>query len=122
VSAELSDSMPGVLGDRVQLQQVLLNLLMNGIEAMNEVDGKRELTVRTEVSAGAVVTTVFDSGVGFAEAQAAQIFKPFHTTKPGGMGMGLSISRSIIESHGGKLWAEANPDGGAIFRFTLPTT
>jgi len=122
VSAELGDSMPGVLGDRVQLQQVLLNLVMNGIEAMNEVAGKRELTLRTEVLAGAVVTTVSDSGVGFDEAQAPQIFKPFHTTKPGGMGMGLAISRSIIESHGGKLWAEANPDGGAIFRFTLPTT
>ena len=118
--SELSDSLPGVLGDRVQLQQVLLNLVMNGIEAMNEVDGRRELTVSNEVFAGAVVTSVSDSGVGIDAAQAAQIFKPFHTTKSGGMGMGLAISRSIIESHGGKLWAEPNPDGGAIFRFTLP--
>ena len=118
--SELSDSLPAVLGDRVQLQQVLLNLVMNGIEAMNEVDGRRELSVKTEVTAVAVVTTVSDSGVGIDAAQAAQIFAPFHTTKAGGMGMGLAISRSIIESHGGKLWAEPNPDGGAILSFTLP--
>jgi signal transduction histidine kinase len=120
VRTQLDSPLPRVHGDRVQLQQVLLNLVMNGIEAMNEVDGRRELTVSNEVFAGAVVTSVSDSGVGIDAAQAAQIFKPFHTTKSGGMGMGLAISRSIIESHGGKLWAEPNPDGGAIFRFTLP--
>jgi PAS domain S-box-containing protein len=121
VHSELSDAVTSVLADRVQLQQVLINLAMNGIEAMSEVDSRRrELTVKTEVSAKGVIAAVSDCGGGIDAAQAEQIFKPFHTTKSGGLGMGLAISRSIIESHGGKLWAEPNPGGGAIFKFTLP--
>jgi len=123
VQAQLTDSLPAVLGDRVQLAQVLINLVMNGIEAMNEVEaGRRELTVQTEISATGILTAVSDRGVGIDKSQAEKIFKPFHTTKSGGMGMGLAISRSIIESHGGKLWAEPNPDRGATFKFTLPTS
>ena len=119
--SDLSPSLPPVAGDRVQLQQVLLNLVMNGIEAMNEIDGrKRELTVETDVCESGVLAAVSDCGVGIELAQAEQIFRPFHTTKPGGLGMGLAISRSIIESHGGKLWAEPNKYRGATFKFTLP--
>ena len=119
--SELSTALPAVAGDRVQLQQVLLNLVMNGIEAMNETEvSRRELTVRTEVSGTGVVATVSDHGSGIDAVQLDQIFKPFHTTKSGGMGMGLAISRSIIESHGGKLWAERNEHGGATFKLTLP--
>jgi signal transduction histidine kinase len=119
--SELSTALPPVAGDRVQLQQVLLNLVMNGIEAMNETEvSRRELTVRTEVSGTGVVATVSDHGSGIDAAQLEQIFKPFHTTKSGGMGMGLAISRSIIESHGGKLWAERNEHGGATLKLTLP--
>src|SRR5215831_963800 len=122
VHSQLAESLPPISADRVQLAQVLLNLVMNGIEAMSEVDtGRRELTIKTESSDAGIVTAVSDSGVGIAAAQAEQIFKPFHTTTASGMGMGLAISRSIIESHGGKLWAESNPNGGATFKFTLPT-
>jgi signal transduction histidine kinase len=121
--SHLNDSLPDVMGDRVQLQQVLLNLLMNGIEAMTEVDaGKRELTVQTEAFETGVSVTVSDTGAGLDASQAEQIFRPFHTTKSGGMGMGLAISRSIIESHGGKLWAEPSQPRGATFKLTLPTT
>jgi len=110
-----------VVADRVQLQQVLLNLVMNAIEAMGEIeDGTRELTIETEGSEESVLVSVSDSGPGLDAAQAEQIFKPFHTTKSGGMGMGLAISRSIIESSGGKLWAESNEHGGATFKFSLP--
>jgi signal transduction histidine kinase len=119
----LSPSLPPVPADRVQLQQVLLNLAMNAIEAMNEIDvDKRELTVATDVFANGVLTTVTDSGPGLDATQAEQIFKPFHTTKSAGMGMGLAISRSIVESHGGKLWAEPDKQGGATLKFILPTT
>jgi PAS domain S-box-containing protein len=119
----LSPSLPPVPADRVQLQQVLLNLAMNAIEAMNEIDvDKRELTVATDVVEKGVLTTVTDSGPGLDATQAEQIFKPFHTTKSAGMGMGLAISRSIVESHGGKLWAEPDKQGGATLKFILPTT
>jgi len=118
----LSDSLPVVMGDRVQLQQVLLNLVMNGIEAMAEIDpGKRELTVRTETFETGILVAVSDTGAGLDLSKVEQIFRPFHTTKSGGMGMGLAISRSIIESHGGKLWAEPNQHRGATFKLTLPT-
>jgi C4-dicarboxylate-specific signal transduction histidine kinase len=121
VRSQFDELLPAVMGDRVQLQQVLLNLAMNGIEAMNDIDeDRRELVVRTEVFDTSVSVAVSDRGVGIDPAQAEQIFKPFHTTKSAGMGMGLAISRSIIESHSGKLWAESNRGGGATFKFSLP--
>jgi len=107
------------LADRVQIQQVLLNLVRNAIEAMQELD-KRELTVR--VAGGSdhtVKISVADTGPGIAPELAAQLFQPFVTTKRHGMGVGLSISRTIIEGHGGRIWAEPNPGGGTIFSFTL---
>jgi PAS domain S-box-containing protein len=121
IHSQLGESLPLVEADRVQLQQVLLNLVMNGIEAMNETDAsQRRLTVQTVVSNGSVLTNVRDRGMGIEPANAEQLFKAFHTTKAGGLGMGLAISRSIVESFGGKLWAESNAGGGAIFSFSLP--
>ena len=121
IQSQLGESLPAVEADRVQLQQVLLNLCMNGIEAMHETDAnQRQLTVETVMSNGSVLATVSDRGIGIEPAKAEQLFKPFHTTKANGMGMGLAISRSIIESFGGKLWAESNTGGGAIFSFSLP--
>ena len=121
IHSQLGEPLPVVEADRVQLQQVLLNLCMNGIEAMHETDAnQRQLTVQTVMSNGSVLATVSDRGMGIEPANAEQLFKPFHTTKANGMGMGLAISRSIIESFGGKLWAESNAGGGAIFSFSLP--
>ena len=121
IHSQLGELLPAVEADRVQLQQVLLNLCMNGIEAMHETDAnQRQLTVQTAVSNGSVLAVVSDRGMGIEPANAEQLFKPFHTTKANGMGMGLAISRSIIESFGGKLWAESNAGGGAIFSFSLP--
>jgi len=119
---ELADDIPPVMGDRVQLQQVVLNLIINGVEAMGAVTGRpRELLVRTERDGSdGVSVSVRDSGVGFDPLQADRLFDAFHTTKPEGMGMGLSVSRSIIEAHGGRLQAEPNEGHGATFRFTLP--
>jgi PAS domain S-box-containing protein len=113
---------PAVLGDRVQLQQVILNLAMNAIEAMCAVDGRqRVLDIGAERHAGdQVCIKVRDSGPGLDPQHRDRIFDAFYTTKPGGMGMGLAISRSIIEAHGGRLWAVPNPDGGETFQFTLP--
>jgi len=111
-----------VEGDRVQLQQVLLNLVMNGIEAMTGLEERRpELTVRVWKSdSGDVLTTVRDNGPGIKPEDAEQLFKPFHTTKAAGMGMGLAISRSIIEAHGGRLWIEPTQEPGAMFQIALP--
>ena len=108
--------------DRVQLRQVLLNLIMNAIEAMTGVtDRPRFLRVLSEIDeTGRILVTVYDSGIGLGAA-ADLIFDPFFTTKAGGMGMGLSISRSIVEGHGGRLWATPNVPNGAAFSFTLPT-
>ena len=118
---ELGAGLPVVAGDRIQLQQVLINLVMNGIEAMNGIDGRTpELIVKTDRFRDGVAATVSDCGVGIEPDKFEQIFKAFHTTKSGGMGMGLAISRSIIEAHGGKLWAEPNKGPGATFKFTLP--
>ena len=123
LASAFGNELPLVQADRIQLQQVLLNLVMNGIEAMNDVDGRNPtLTVMTDRFGEGVIATVTDSGAGFDPTKAEQLFKPFHTTKPSGMGMGLAISRSIIEAHGGKLWAEANHDFGATFKFTLPAS
>jgi len=108
-----------VLADKVQIQQVLLNLVRNAIDAMIECD-RRELMIYTTVSDADMVTiNVADTGSGIAPDIAAQLFQPFVTSKRHGMGVGLSISRTIVEGHGGKIWAEPNPGGGTIFRFTL---
>lgn len=113
---------PPVWGDRVQLQQVLLNLVVNGIEAMSaNAYRPRELHIRCAASdAGQVLVTVRDNGSGIGAEELDRIFDAFVTTKPNGIGMGLSISRTIVESHGGKLWAESNPEQGSVFHFTLP--
>jgi PAS domain S-box-containing protein len=122
VRTELAADLPQVMGDRVQLQQVLMNLMMNSIEAMKDVDGTRELTVNSQRAEHEdVVVSVTDSGVGLPPRHADQIFNAFFTTKPQGTGMGLRISRSIVESHGGRLWATDNSPRGATFLFTLPT-
>jgi two-component system sensor kinase FixL len=116
------DLTPGadlVLVDRVQIQQVLLNLIRNAVEAMDACD-RRELSLRTTTGDdGMIVVAVADTGHGMAAEVTAQLFKPFVTTKSQGMGVGLSISRSIIDAHGGRIWAEPNPGGGTVFRFTL---
>ena len=122
IKQQLSDDLPRVRGDRVQLQQVILNLVVNGLEAIaKNQDGARELTVRSERDdANNVTVAVSDSGQGLDAAQVERVFDAFYTTKPDGMGMGLAISRTIIESHGGRLWATANSPKGAVFQFTLP--
>jgi PAS domain S-box-containing protein len=118
---ELANGLPQILGDRVQLQQVILNLIMNAIESMSEVsDGSRELSIGTSVDTpGGVIVAVGDSGPGLKPESLDHLFDPFYTTKPDGMGMGLSICRSITEAHGGRLWATPNTPRGAIFQFTL---
>ncbi|GAA0545050.1 hypothetical protein GCM10008941_26190 [Rhizomicrobium palustre] len=114
-------ALPPVMVDRVQIQQVLVNLLRNAVEAMSQSE-KRELTLAvTRLANGRVEVTVKDSGHGIADDIARQLFKPFVTTKEHGMGIGLAISKSIIEAHGGELTAEPNPGGGTIFRFSVPT-
>ena len=125
LEASLAPDLQPVLGDRIQLQQVLLNLLLNAAEAMREVPPeRRRLAVRSTLEQREdgpwAVVAVEDAGVGFREEQAASLFEAFYTTKPGGLGMGLSISRSIIDSHRGQLWATANPDHGATFHLALP--
>jgi PAS domain S-box-containing protein len=122
LAVELGYELPLVQGDRVQLQQVLLNLLMNGVDALSEVEqGSRALKVTTSCkNPREILISIRDCGIGIRAQDAEQIFKPFHTTKSGGMGMGLAISRSIIEAHGGRLWAEPNQGPGATFNFTLP--
>jgi PAS domain S-box-containing protein len=121
VRTELADALPLIEGDRVELQQVILNLIMNAIEAMSGTsDGSRELIISTgKAESGGALVAVRDSGPGLAPATLEHIFDAFYTTKPNGMGMGLSISHSIIKAHGGRLWAEANVPHGAIFQFTL---
>ena len=118
---DLAADVPPVLGDRVQLQQVILNLVMNGIEAMNTVaDRPREMVIRSSAQeSDNVLLAVQDSGIGIDPRNLDKIFDTFYTTKPQGMGMGLAISRSIVENHGGKLWAAPNDGPGATFQFTL---
>jgi signal transduction histidine kinase len=123
VQTELAPDLPQVMGDRVQLQQVMMNLILNSIDAMREVGGTRELAIASErADKERVLVSVSDTGTGLPQQQAEQIFKAFFTTKAHGTGMGLSISRSIIESHGGRLWAADNTTRGASFYLTLPTT
>jgi C4-dicarboxylate-specific signal transduction histidine kinase len=120
----LTAALPPVVGDRIQLQQVLLNLLMNGIEAMSTVrDRPRELLIRSErTESDGVLVAVQDSGIGLEPQTLERLFDAFFTTKSAGLGMGLSISRTIITSHGGQLWAERNPGHGATVQFILPPT
>jgi PAS domain S-box-containing protein len=121
VRTDLAD-VPQVVGDRVQLQQVLMNLVANGIDAMKEVDGTRELAIKSQKAEnGQLLISISDTGVGLPRQQVDQIFNAFFTTKPHGTGMGLRISRSIVESHGGRLWAADNSHRGASFYITLPT-
>jgi PAS domain S-box-containing protein len=122
VRTELADDLPPVTGDRVQLQQVILNLLLNALEAMRDVEGRpRDLVISTErQEGGRAGVSVRDSGRGFDPHAVDRLFEAFYTTKPDGMGMGLSVSRSIIESHHGRLWAAPNSGPGATFAFSVP--
>jgi PAS domain S-box-containing protein len=122
LQTQLAADLPQVMGDRVQLQQVLMNLAMNGIDAMADVEGTRDLVINSQqVKHGQLMVSVSDTGVGLPLERADRIFDAFFTTKPHGTGMGLRISRSIVESHGGRLWAAENIPRGASFHFTLPT-
>jgi C4-dicarboxylate-specific signal transduction histidine kinase len=122
VRTELAADLPQVQGDPVQLQQVLMNLMINGIDAMEDVDGTRELIIKSQRAENEqLLVSVSDTGAGLPPQQADQIFNAFFTTKQHGTGMGLRISRSLIESHGGRLWAADNSPRGASFCFTLPT-
>ena len=122
VRTRLMDGLIPVQGDRVQLQQVVLNLVLNAVEAMSSVEeGARELSISTkQVQTSDILVAVQDSGPGIDPERLERVFAPFYTTKTSGIGMGLSICRSIIAAHGGRLWAEANRPRGAIFQFTLP--
>ncbi len=122
VQMQLAEDLPLIEGDRVQLQQVILNLIINGVQAMSEAsDGPRQVLISTgKPESGGVLVAVRDSGPGLAPGTLDHVFEAFHTTKPGGLGLGLSICRSIIEAHGGRLWASANVPRGAIFQFTVP--
>jgi PAS domain S-box-containing protein len=121
VEMRLADGLPLVAGDRVQLQQVLLNLILNAVEAMGSVEaGARELLISTEQDRTGVLVAVRDSGPGIDPTHLKRVFEAFYTTKPGGTGMGLSICRSIIKAHGGRLWATGCEPRGALFQFTIP--
>ena len=120
VKFALEPDLPQVAADRVQVQQVLLNLIRNAVEAMDDGE-RRELTLGAALWDCMVAVSVADTGSGISPVIEAQLFQPFVTTKSDGMGIGLSVCRAIVEAHGGRLWAEANPGGGSVFRFTLPT-
>jgi signal transduction histidine kinase len=123
LETRLDSTLPQVTGDRVQLQQVLLNLIVNAIEAMSAVnDRPRELTIVSAQDKDGVVVEVCDSGIGLDPDRAERIFEAFYTTKAEGIGIGLSISRSIVEAHGGRLWAAPNEPHGAVFAFSLPVS
>ena len=124
VRTVLAATLPPVLGDRVQLQQLLLNLILNGIEAMTTVTGQvKELTIETRAQdTEHILVLVRDVGIGLGPDQAEQIFAPFFTTKAGGTGMGLAICRSIVEAHSGRIWASPGIPRGAVFQFTLPAS
>jgi PAS domain S-box-containing protein len=121
IRSDLADDLPQVMADRIQLQQVFMNLMLNGIDAMKDVGNTRELTIRSQrVKDGQLMISVSDTGIGLPLQQLEEIFSAFFTTKAHGTGMGLPISRSIIESHRGRLWATSNSERGANFHFTLP--
>ena len=122
VQTQFAESLPVVTGDRTQLQQVMLNLILNAVQAMSE-SGQdvRELQISTEANQpDGVIVSVRDSGPGIRQENLDRLFDPFYTTKSTGMGMGLAICRSIVEGHGGRIWATANVPRGAAFHFTLP--
>ncbi len=119
IHSELDATVPHFLADRVQLQQVFMNLMLNAIEAMKDTGG--ELTIRSGLNhEGQLLISIRDTGVGLPAENTERIFEAFHTTKPQGTGMGLAITRSIVESYGGRIWATANQGAGATFHFTLP--
>jgi len=121
VQTRLADGLFPIQGDRVQLQQVVLNLTLNAVEAMGSIEaGTRELLISTEQDHTGVLVAVRDSGPGIDPTHLERVFEAFYTTKSSGVGMGLSICRSIIDAHGGRLWAEANEPRGAVFQFSLP--
>jgi signal transduction histidine kinase len=120
IRRELQRDLPKVRGDRVQLQQVLMNLTLNGIDAMKETERVKELTITSEAGDGQLVVSISDTGTGIGAEDADRIFDAFYTTKSHGLGMGLAISRSIVESHGGRLWVTSEPGSGANFHLTLP--
>ena len=121
VQTRLSEGLFPVHGDRVQLQQVVLNLLLNAVEAMGSVEAApRDLLISTKQDRTGLLVAVRDSGPGIDPSHLERVFDAFYTTKSSGMGMGLSICRSIVDAHGGRLWAEANEPRGAIFQFNLP--
>jgi signal transduction histidine kinase len=120
IRTELAEDLPKVMADRVQLQQVFMNLMLNGIDAMKETGGGGELTIKSEPDDGQLLISVSDTGVGVLPEQAEEVFRAFFTTKDSGTGMGLPITRSIIESHGGRLWVSDTRGRGATFQFTLP--
>ena len=119
VRADLADGLPTVIADQIQIQQVLMNLMLNSIEAMSETGGV--LTVKSQLTEGGeILISVNDTGPGLPQGKGDQIFDAFYTTKAQGSGMGLAISKSIVESHGGRIWANGNGGRGATFHFTLP--
>jgi C4-dicarboxylate-specific signal transduction histidine kinase len=121
VQTQLAETLPAIQGDRVQLQQVILNLLINAIEAMSGMSEGRELLISTaETDPEGMLVAVRDSGPGFAPESVDRLFESFYSTKPGGLGLGLSICRSIIEAHGGQMSATTNVPQGAVFQFTIP--
>jgi C4-dicarboxylate-specific signal transduction histidine kinase len=120
IKRELQRDLPKAVADPVQLQQVLMNLTLNGIDAMKETDRAREITITSEAGDGELVVSVSDTGTGISAEHADRIFDAFYTTKSHGLGMGLAISRSIVESHGGRLWVTSDPGTGANFHLTLP--
>jgi len=118
---QLAEGLPAIRGDRVQLQQVMLNLILNATEAMSRTNGgHRELLIETQTESDCVVVAVRDSGPGLSQPDLERVFEAFYTTKSSGLGMGLSICRSIVEANGGRLWASANVPTGAAFQFTVP--
>jgi signal transduction histidine kinase len=124
VQISLAEGLSPVQGDQVELQQVVLNLILNAVEAMSSVDdAPRELSISTgRREADEILVAVRDSGPGIDPDHRDRVFDSFYTTKPSGMGLGLSICRSIVEAHGGRLWVDANEPRGAVFQFTLPAT
>jgi PAS domain S-box-containing protein len=122
VESAPADNLPLVRGDKVHLQQVMLNLVFNGMEAMADRPGAKRVTVRTALNeSGSAEVAVSDTGPGLVADRISRLFEPFFSTRKEGMGLGLSIARSLVQAHGGQIWAENNPEGGATFRFTLPT-
>jgi signal transduction histidine kinase len=119
IHSEIDAETPNILADRVQLQQVFMNLMLNAIEAMKDAGG--EMTIKSGLNQEhQLLISISDTGVGLPAESSERIFDAFHTTKPQGTGMGLAITRSIMESHGGRIWATANRGAGATFHFTLP--